>query len=44
MAHRKASFRCMKEGNVVETGNHKELVEMNGEYAKLYNIQASAFV
>ncbi|KAK0492735.1 P-loop containing nucleoside triphosphate hydrolase protein [Armillaria luteobubalina] len=35
---------CMKDGNIVETGNHKELVEMNGEYAKLYNMQASAFV
>ncbi|KAK0455665.1 P-loop containing nucleoside triphosphate hydrolase protein [Desarmillaria tabescens] len=35
---------CMKDGSIVETGNHKELVEMNGEYAKLYNIQANAFV
>ncbi|KAK0481163.1 P-loop containing nucleoside triphosphate hydrolase protein [Armillaria luteobubalina] len=35
---------CMKDGNIVKTGNHKELVEMNGEYAKLYNMQASAFV
>ncbi|KAK0231626.1 P-loop containing nucleoside triphosphate hydrolase protein [Armillaria fumosa] len=40
-----SSFRCMKDGNIVETGNHKGLVEMNGEYAKLYNMQlASAFV
>ncbi|PBL01640.1 P-loop containing nucleoside triphosphate hydrolase protein [Armillaria gallica] len=44
LAKRADLIVCMKEGNVVETGNHKELVEMNGEYAKLYNIQASAFV
>ena len=33
----------MKEGMVVETGIHEELMELKGEYAKLYNIQASAF-
>jgi ABC-type multidrug transport system fused ATPase/permease subunit len=35
--------RCMKEGKVVETGTHEQLMELKGEYAKLYNIQASAF-
>ncbi|PBK72127.1 P-loop containing nucleoside triphosphate hydrolase protein [Armillaria solidipes] len=44
LAKRADLIVCMKDGNIVETGNHKELVEMNGEYAKLYNIQASAFV
>ncbi|KAF9524476.1 P-loop containing nucleoside triphosphate hydrolase protein [Crepidotus variabilis] len=34
---------CMKEGAVVESGNHPELMGMDGEYAKLYNIQAKAF-
>ncbi|KAF9522971.1 P-loop containing nucleoside triphosphate hydrolase protein [Crepidotus variabilis] len=34
---------CMKEGSVVETGSHPQLMAMNGEYAKLYNIQAKAF-
>ena len=33
----------MKEGMVVETGTHEQLMELKGEYAKLYNIQASAF-
>ena len=35
--------RCMKEGMVAETGTHEQLMELKGEYAKLYNIQASAF-
>ena len=35
--------RCMKEGTVAETGTHEQLMELKGEYAKLYNIQASAF-
>ena len=28
---------------VAETGTHEQLMELKGEYAKLYNIQASAF-
>ncbi|KAK0231571.1 P-loop containing nucleoside triphosphate hydrolase protein [Armillaria fumosa] len=35
---------CMKDGSVSEAGTHGELLAKNGEYAKLYNIQASAFV
>ncbi|XP_006462940.1 hypothetical protein AGABI2DRAFT_73076, partial [Agaricus bisporus var. bisporus H97] len=34
---------CMKEGAIVESGTHTELMKNNGEYQKLYNIQASAF-
>ena len=34
----------MKEGTAVETGTHEQLLKAGGEYAKLYNIQASAFV
>ena len=34
---------CMKEGTVAEAGTHGQLMELKGEYAKLYNIQASAF-
>jgi len=34
---------CMKEGMVAETGTHEQLIELRGEYAKLYNIQANAF-
>ncbi|KAL4245628.1 Type 1 protein exporter [Abortiporus biennis] len=34
---------CMKDGELVESGNHLELMEKKGEYHKLYNIQATAF-
>lgn len=29
----------MKDGNIVEKGNHKELIEQNGAYAELHNSQ-----
>ena len=35
--------RCVKDGKVVETGTHLELLSMDGEYAHLYNVQAQAF-
>jgi ABC-type multidrug transport system fused ATPase/permease subunit len=35
--------RCMKEGTIVETGTHQELLDRQGEYAHLYNVQAQAF-
>ncbi len=35
--------RCMKDGQLVEQGTHRELIKKNGEYCRLYNIQASAF-
>ncbi|KAG5634405.1 hypothetical protein H0H81_002101, partial [Sphagnurus paluster] len=34
---------CMKKGTIVESGQHKELLALNGEYAALYNMQAQAF-
>ena len=34
----------MQNGRLVEQGKHKDLLEMNGEYAKLYNLQAEAFL
>lgn len=34
----------MKDGSVAETGTHDELILKEGEYAKLYNIQAAAFL
>ncbi|KAI6139045.1 P-loop containing nucleoside triphosphate hydrolase protein [Pisolithus tinctorius] len=34
---------CVKDGQVVETGTHVELVALGGEYAHLYNVQAQAF-
>lgn len=30
---------CMKDGSVVEQGTHDQLIEDDGEYAKLYNAQ-----
>lgn len=29
----------MKDGNIIEKGNHKELIKQNGAYAELYNSQ-----
>ena len=29
----------MKEGNIIEQGNHEELMKQNGAYAELYNSQ-----
>ncbi|KIM29074.1 hypothetical protein M408DRAFT_127791 [Serendipita vermifera MAFF 305830] len=34
---------CLKKGELVEAGTHDELMQANGEYAMLYNIQAQAF-
>ncbi|KAK7051003.1 hypothetical protein VNI00_005115 [Paramarasmius palmivorus] len=34
---------CMKDGKVVESGRHPELMLKKGEYFKMYNIQAKAF-
>ena len=34
----------MKDGRLAESGTHLELLRKDGEYAKMYNIQASAFV
>ncbi|KAK0191694.1 P-loop containing nucleoside triphosphate hydrolase protein [Armillaria mellea] len=34
---------CMKDGAIAEAGTHANLTELDGEYAKLYNIQARAF-
>lgn len=45
VAHRLSTIReadiilVMKDGSVIEQGNHEELLEKNGFYAKLYNSQ-----
>ena len=45
IAHRLSTIRdadlilCMKDGDIVEQGNHEELMEKNGFYASLYNSQ-----
>lgn len=48
IAHRLSTIKnadtilVMKNGNVIEQGNHKQLMEQNGFYAELYNSQFSA--
>lgn len=45
IAHRLSTIKgadnilVMKDGNIVEQGNHEELVKRNGEYARIYNSQ-----
>ncbi|HEK9103802.1 TPA: ABC transporter ATP-binding protein [Bacillus pseudomycoides] len=33
----------LKDGSIVEEGNHDELVNINGEYAKMFRLQAKSF-
>lgn len=30
---------CLKDGNIVESGNHEELIQQNGVYCELFNTQ-----
>ena len=45
VAHRLSTIReadiilVMKDGNIIEQGNHEELLAQNGFYAELYNSQ-----
>lgn len=45
IAHRLSTIRnadlilVMKDGDIIELGNHDELIEKNGFYAQLYNSQ-----
>ena len=45
IAHRLSTIKnadlilVMKDGNIVEQGNHEELLKKNGYYADLYNSQ-----
>ena len=45
IAHRLSTIKnadlilVMKEGNIIETGNHNQLIKQNGFYAELYNSQ-----
>ena len=45
IAHRLSTIKnadlilVMQNGNIVEQGNHEELMELNGAYAELYNSQ-----
>ena len=45
IAHRLSTIRdadlilVMKDGDIIEQGNHEELLQKNGFYAQLYNSQ-----
>ena len=45
IAHRLSTIKnadvilVMKDGDIIEQGNHEELLEKNGFYAQLYNSQ-----
>ena len=45
IAHRLSTIKnadlilVMKDGNIIEQGNHEELIKKNGFYADLYNSQ-----
>ncbi|KAJ6567089.1 P-loop containing nucleoside triphosphate hydrolase protein [Mycena capillaripes] len=34
---------CMKNGSITESGTHEELMVLDGEYCKMFKIQATAF-
>ena len=48
IAHRLSTIKnadvilVMKDGDIIEQGNHEELLEKNGFYAQLYNSQFEA--
>ena len=31
------------DGKIIEQGNHKELMKLNGKYARMYNLQAKKY-
>jgi ABC-type multidrug transport system fused ATPase/permease subunit len=33
----------LENGKIIEQGSHKELMQMNKEYARLYNLQADRY-
>ncbi|RMG42014.1 MAG: ABC transporter ATP-binding protein [Candidatus Dadabacteria bacterium] len=49
IAHRLSTLRTMdrlvylEDGRIIEEGSHRELLNKNGRYARLWNIQAGAF-
>lgn len=49
VSHRYSTVRnadiifVLKDGEIVESGNHKKLIELNGEYAKNFKLQADGY-
>ncbi len=49
IAHRFSTIKLadtilvLKDGGIVETGSHEELIKKQGEYAELYNLQAQTY-
>lgn len=33
----------LQNGSIIESGNHEELMQLGGEYAALFNLQAEAY-
>ena len=50
IAHRFSTIKLadviyvLKNGTIIESGSHDELLKLNGEYAYLYKIQSDAYV
>ena len=37
-------YYYMEEGSVKESGSHKELMAMDGKYARMFDVQADSFL
>ena len=50
ISHRLSSVQCvdkifmLENGKLIENGNHSELMDMNGQYADMYNKQAQNYL
>ena len=50
IAHRLSTIRkmdkivVMEKGNIIEKGSHNELLNLNGTYARLWNLQSDGFL
>ncbi|MBQ7074861.1 hypothetical protein IJM86_07640 [bacterium] len=50
IAHRLSTIRkmdkivVMEKGKIIEKGSHNELLNLNGTYAKLWNLQSDGFL
>ena len=44
MTHRYGGERYMDDSKIVEAGTHEELLRRDGEYARIWMLQAQAFL